>query len=257
MDIEHYDYPHSYPAKEGNPTPEEIKIAKKLFEKVKREIDEKNRPVVLWGLAAPEYGIVKGYDGNSYVTSTFRSILNPRKPEAPIPFYGLKALGCIDAFFFRDKVEVNTAKADRMAVERAINFANANVPILDNYVGGPTALDEWAIVLENLPQRKQNYMGNSYVGACVAEGRWMSREFLNRLAKKYEGKQSKHLREAAKCYGESAKLMKEFTRIFPFMHKGEMKLENRKKGTEILRKARPFEEEAIKYMKEALEELCY
>ncbi len=250
--IEHYEYPHSYPAKEGNPTPQEIEITKKLFKKIKREIDEKDRPVVLWGLVVPEYGIVKGYEGNFYLTSTFRTLTN--QPEEPINFYDLKAPGCIDAFFFRDKVEVDAVAADRETVERAINFATANVPILDNYAGGPKALDEWANVLENLPEEKQNYMGNSYVGACVAEGRWMSREFLNRLAKKYHGNQSQHLKEATECYEKGWKLMEKFARIFPFKFQGEMKLEDRKKGAKMLRKVRPFEEEAIKHMKKALEE---
>lgn len=250
--MESYVYPSSYPAEEGNPTPEEFEIVKNLFEKIKREIDERDRPVVLWGLAIPEYGIVKGYKGNSYITSTYRSLI--KQPEEPIPFYDLKAPGCIDAFFFRDRVERDATVADREALERAISFAAANTSILDNYVGGPAALDEWANVLENLPEEKQNYMGNSYVGACVCEGRFMSAEFLRRLAKKYHGKQSKHLQEAGKCYEIGVELMKEFTRIFPFKQQGEMKLEDRKKGAEILRKVKPFEEEAIKHMKKALEE---
>jgi DNA-binding HxlR family transcriptional regulator len=247
--IESYEYPHSYPAEEGNPTPQEIKMAKKLFEKIKREIHEKDRPVVLWGLGAPEYGIVKGYEGNSYLTSTFRTLNN--QAEEPVNFYDLKAPGCIDALFFRDKVQQDAAMADREALDRAISFAAATVPIRDNYVGGPAALDEWANVLENLPAEKQNYMGNSYVGACVCEGRAMCAEFLNRLSKKYAGKQSKHLHEAAECYKKGCKLMEEFTQIFPFKFRGEMKLEDRKKGAQILRKVRPFEEEAIRHMKKA------
>jgi DNA-binding HxlR family transcriptional regulator len=252
--IEHYEYPHSYPAKEGNPTPEEIEIAKKIFERIKREIDERDRPVVLWGLVAPEYGIVKGYDGNSYITSTFRSLQNPRKPEDLISFHDLKAPGCIDAFFFREKAEVVATEADKKALKRAVDFATANVPILKNYVGGPAALDEWANVLENLPGEEQNYMGNSYVAACVTEARWMAAEFLKRLAKRYTGKQSTRLREAAECYEKGTKIMQEFTQIFPFKHQGKMKLEQRKKGGEILRKAKPFEKEAIKHLKRALEE---
>ncbi len=250
--IESYVYPSSYPAKEGNPTPREIEIVKNLFEKIKREIDERDRPVVLWGLAIPEYGIVKGYEGNSYITSTYRSLI--KQPEEPIPFHDLKAPGCIDAFFFRDRVKRDATVADREALERAISFAAAHVPILNNYVGGPAALDEWASVLESLPEEKQNYMGNSYVGACVCEGRSMSAEFLRRLSKKYHGKQSKHLQEAAECYEKGAELMKKFNRIFPFKHQGEMKLEDRKRGAEILRKVKPFEEEAIKHMKKALAE---
>lgn len=250
--IELYEYPHSYPTKEDNPTPQEIEIAKKLFEKIKREIDEKDRSVVLWGLGAPEYGIVKGYEGDFYITSIFRSLKTQR--EEPILFYELKAPGCIDALFFREKVERVPAITDREALERAISFAAAKVPIRDKYVGGPAALDEWANVLENLPEEKQNYMGNSYVGACVCEGRFMCAEFLKRLSKKYPGKQSKHLHEAAECYEKGWELMKEFTRIFPFKFQGEMKLENRKKGAKILRKVKPFEEEALQYMKKALNE---
>ena len=82
----------------------------------------------------------------------------------------------------------------------------------------------------------------------------MAEEFLKRLSKKYRGKQSKHLLEAAQCYGRSVELMKEFIRIFPFKLQGEMKLEDRKKGAEILRKVRPLEEEAIRHMKKALKE---
>ena len=128
------------------------------------------------------------------------------------------------------------------------------MPVLENYVGGPVALDEWAEVLEGLPEDRQNYHGNSYVGACVWEGRSMAAEFLKRLLKKYRGKQSRHLQEAAQCYEKGADLMKEFTRIFPFKLQGEMKLEYRKKGAKILRKVRPLEEETIRHIKKALKE---
>jgi DNA-binding HxlR family transcriptional regulator len=250
LTIEQYEYPHSYPEKENNPTSEEMEIARKLFGKIKREIDEKDRPVVLWGLVAPEYGIVKGYEGNSYITSTFRSLIN--QPENPILFYDLKAPGCIDAFFFRNRVKVDAVAADEEALKRAIRFATATVPTIKNYAAGPVALDEWANVLENVPEEKQNYHGNSYVGVCVCEGRAMSAEFLKRLAKKYGGRHSKHLLKAAESYEKGTKLMEEFAKIFPFKFQGEMRLESRKKGAEILRKVRPFEETAIEYMKKAL-----
>jgi hypothetical protein len=249
--IEHYEYPDSYPKKEGHPTPEEIEVAKKLFVKIKREIDQRDRPVVLWGLVVPEYGIVNGYEGDSYITSTFRSLT--KQPETPIPFHDLKAPGCIDAFFFRDQVKLDPETVSKEAVKRAAHFATAKVPVLGNYVAGPAALDEWANVLERVPEEKQNYHGNSYVGACVAEGRAISAEFLRRLAGKYKGKQSKHLLNASESYGKGAKLMEEFTRIFPFKFEGEMKLEDRKRGAEILRKTMLFEEEAVKGMKKAAE----
>lgn len=142
-----------------------------------------------------------------------------------------------------------TCASDKAALERAIRFATAEVPILDNYVAGPETLDKWVNVLESLPEEKQNYHGNSYVGACVAEGRAISSEFLKRLADKLEGEQAKHLLKAADCYEKGIKLMEEFTRIFPFRFQGEMKLKDRKKGAEILRKVKPLEETAIRHMK--------
>jgi hypothetical protein len=249
--IEHYEYPHSYPKKEGRPTPEEIEVAKKLFAKVKQEIDQRDRPVVLWGLVVPEYGIVNGYEGDSYITSTFRSLT--KQPETPISFHDLKAPGCIDAFFFRDRAKNDPETVSKEAVTRAFQFATAKVPVLGNYVAGPAALDEWANVLERVPEEKQNYHGNSYVGACVAEGRAISAEFLRRLAGKRKGKQSERLLAASERYGKGAKLMEEFTRIFPFKFEGEMKLADRKRGAEILRKTRLFEEEAIKHLETAAE----
>jgi len=247
--MEHYEYPKSYPAEEGNPTPEEIEIAQRLFEKIRHEIDERDRPVVLWGLVAPEYGIVKGYEENSYVVSTFRRLI--KQPETPIPFHDLKAPGCIDAFFFRNRVQIDARKADKEALDRALRFATADVLILDNYVAGPEALDEWARVLESVPEEKQIYHGNSYVGVCVAEGRAVSAAFLKRLAAKLDDEQAKHLLEAADCYEKGARLMDEFTGIFPFKFEGEMKLRDRKNGAEILRKVKPLEETAIHHMRKA------
>ncbi len=248
--IEKFEHLGGYPAEEGKPTPEEIEIAKNLFEKIKQEIDTKDRPVVVWGLAIPEYGIVKGYEGISYLTSTYRSII--KQPETPILYYDLRAPGCLEAFFFRNPTKPKDQNADKEALKRAIHFAS-KVHTLDNYVGGPSALEEWARVLEKLPDEKQNYMGNSYVGACVWESLCMNTEFLKRLSKKHAGKQAKHLQNAAETYQKAASLMKQFTTIFPFKPQGPMKLQDRKNGANILRKIKPLEEQAIQHMQEALE----
>jgi DNA-binding transcriptional ArsR family regulator len=246
-------YDGSYPEKEGTPTPKEVEKTKEIFEKIKQEINERDRPVVLWGLVVPEYGIVKGYEGTSYIVSTFRS-LHANRQEDPIPFYDLKAPGCLHAIFFEEKVKRQGEASDKQALRRAINFASGKAPTVNNYVAGPGALEEWANVLETLSEEKQNYHGNSYVGACYCESRWMCAEFLKRLAKKHPGKHSKHLLKAAEYHENGWKLLKEFTRIFPFDFQGDMKLAERKKGAELLRQVKPFEEEAIKDMADALEE---
>ena len=247
-------YDGGYPEKEGAPTPKEVEKAKEIFERIKQEIDERDRPVVLWGLVVPEYGIVKGYEGNSYIVSTFRRFHVPPLQEDPIPFYDLKAPGCLHAIFFGEKIKRHGETSNKEALRRAINFASGKAPVPNNYVAGPAALEEWASVLETLPEDKQNYHGNSYVGACYCESRRMCMEFLKRLAKKYPGKHSKHLLKAAECYEKGWELLKEFTQVFPFNFQGDMKLADRKKGAELLRQVKPFEEEAIKHMTDALEE---
>lgn len=245
-------YDGDYPEKEGAPTSKEIEKTRKIFEKIKQEVDEKNRPVVLWGLVIPEYGIVKGYEGNSYIVSTYRSLMG--QPEDLVPFHDLKAPGCLDSIFFRDRVKRRSEVADKEALQRAIDFASSKVPVLSNYVAGPEALGEWANVLETLPEDKQNYHGNSYVGVCYCEGREMCAAYLKRLAKKHPGKQSKHLLKAAEAYEKGWKLLKEFTQLFPFAFEGSMELKKRKKGAALLRAEKPYEEEATRHMKTALEE---
>ncbi len=248
--LEHYEHPDSFPLVEGKHTPEEIEIARKLFTKIKREINEQDKPVVLWGLVAPEYGIVNGYEAESYLASTFRHL--NKQSEDPIIFYDLRAPGCLEAFFFRNKVKLNRDQLDKMAVERAVRFTEAKVSILDNYVAGPTALNEWANALENLPKKEQNYHGNSYVAACVWEGRAIAGKFLERIAKKHANGYSGHLLAAAQCYKNGVKHMEEFMKIFPFKFQGEMKSEDRKSAAELLRKVKPLEEEAIQHMRSAL-----
>lgn len=233
------------------PSPEEYARSEKLFEKVKREIDEQDHPVVLWGLAIPEYGIVNGYEGNTYLTSTYRRLIN--QPEDPIPFFALRAPGCLHALFFREQVEQKQVTIDRKALARAIRFAKGAVPTHNQYVAGPAALEAWATVLETLPSEKQNYHGNSYVGACVWEGRAMATEFIERLTKQCPKRVGKHLLAASECYKEGKKHMKEFKELFPFSFEGDMPLEKRKKGAAILRKVKPFEEAAIEHMQKALD----
>ena len=248
--MEHWYDDNSYPSKAGSPSPEELEKVRKLFERVKREIDG-DRPVVLWGLVVPEYGIVKGYDGDSYVVSTYRSITG--MPDTPVRYHELRAPGCLDAYYFGEKTKQSPA-ADKQAVERAVKFASGNVPVHQRYMVGPEALEEWAKVLETAPDAEEHYFGNSYIGACYQESRMMSATFLKRLGKKAKGKQSKHLLEAAKCYEKGTELMTQFTKIFPFKMEGKMKPEDRKNGAELLRKVRPLEEEAVNHMRAALKE---
>lgn len=244
-----YTYPHTYPAKEGRPNAREIELARAIFERVKKEIDDRQRPAVLWGLGAPEYGIVSGYQGDSYIVRTFMGSVTPGKQEDLIRYHDLKAVGCIDAFFFSRKLRVSPKKVREAALARALAFAEGDVQVQSHYVAGPPALDEWADVLQSVDDAGQNYMGNSYVGACVREGREISSQFLKRVAKKLPSQQARHLLLASESYRRGSRLMLSFTKTFPFRSKGGMPFLKRKKGAQLLRKTRVEEESAIKHMK--------
>lgn len=243
-----------YPSKEGEPSPEDVTRARRLFERVKMEIDE-DKPVVLWGLPIPEYGIVNGYRGSSYITSTYRSLIESEKPEEPVLYHELQAPGELHAIFFREPIEVKAEMVNKKVLERAHRFALGKIPVSENYVTGPDAFNEWVNALETVPLNQHSYHGNSYVAACLWESREMATEFLSRLVKKCSGQLSEHLMEASKGYAEAARQLKQFTEIFPFSMEGDMSLEKRRKGAEILKKVKFIEGEAIEYLRNALDEL--
>ncbi len=239
-----------FPETEGGPlSAYDRERAKKVFGMIKREIDA-GRPVVLWGLPIPEYGIVKGYRGDSYLVSTCRHAAG--QPDDPVRYDELQAPGCMHLVAFGGKVKGEPD--DREAVRRAVKMAEGRWA-RPRYAAGPGAYEEWASVLEGGENRDGalTYLGQSYVTACYREGRRNAAEFLKRLARKHASKpQSKHLVKAAREYGEAERAMVELERLFPFAFDGSLPKDKRKRGAALLRSAKPHEEAAIGHMREAL-----
>jgi len=251
-EVSHYSLGEGYPSIEGEPTPDDISRAKELFQRVKSEVDG-DRPVVIWGLPIPEYGIVNGYKGQSYVTSTYRRLINPEEPEEPVLYYELQSPGELHAIFFKAPVERDAEEVHRKALERAVRFAMGKISVVEGYATGPSAFDEWAKVLESAHLDEVSYHGNSYVAACLHEAREMASGFLGRLAESYQGTRSESLRDVSQAYAESAEALKGFTELFPFSMAGEMPTEKRVKGAEILKRVKTMEDGAIGYLKEVVE----
>lgn len=247
--IQNRTHAHSYPSRPGPPSGADLKVAREVFERVRKEIDHNDRPVVLFGLGAPEYGIVRGYEGESYIVSTFRGLSNPGIDEEPVPYHKLNAPGCIVEICFAEQVRVRPAKARKEALARALRFAEGDVETARGYLSGPTALAEWARVLEETPEDSQNYMGNGYVGACVREGRELSSAFLRKVARRAVSTQSRHLSRASVSYSKGAKSLAEFTKLFPFRFEGRMPVRKRRRGAELLLEAQGHEEHAIQHMR--------
>lgn len=233
-------------------TPEDSARARAHFDLVKEGLVRTGRPVVIWGIPVPEYGIVNGYTADSYVVSTFRHLNN--QPDPPIRYEALQAPGCLEAIFFEEQITVPDAmQRDMEAIQRAIKMAEG-VFKRKGYVSGPDAFEEWAQVLKETPQ-KVIYHGNSYVAACTHEGKVFARTFLERLSRKYqETQQTKTLVKAAEEYQHVEQLMSQFVELFPFSMNGALPKEKLDKGASLLRAVKPHEDKALDYLRTTLED---
>jgi len=254
--IEKYHDPGDCEILGREPKPEERARMRRLFEKVKVEVDGRDRPVVVWGLPVPDYGVAEGYDDDSYLVTTE---YGDGRIEDPVPYDRLQAPGRIQALFFRDRVWPKAEEIERKAIERAVMFASMTRSDR-TWVMGPTAWDAWADALQNLPgiaDYWSGYGGNGYVAQCIRESRHIAAEFLKRLP---AATRMKNLRTAAKCYEKELALMDSYTRIFPYKWpipdnwRTANTRDDLKKGEEILRGIRPLEEEALISLKRAIEE---
>jgi DNA-binding transcriptional ArsR family regulator len=240
------------PSEEGKLTEEDIKRAKKLYNFTKEAIDN-NKPVIIWGLVIPEYGICNGYTNGSYLVSTFRR--NTNQPETPISYDALQAPGGLHAILLQEELEPISEEDDKNAIMRAIKFAEGNiieVPELDNtYISGADAFEKWADLLENSDNEDLPYHGNSYVGACTLEAEQLASLFLKQLVDKYKGTpQSSSLKKSSEEYEKAAALLQEFTEIFPFALNGDMTKEEKLKGAELLRLAKNPFIKALEFLKQ-------
>lgn len=249
--IERFELPRSYPAGSNGPSTEDLSLAMELFARVRSYLDRSDLPAVVWGLGGPEYGIVNGYEGGSYIVSTFRGFLRPRVQDDPVPFYALNAPGRLEALFLKGRTSARR-KAWKSPLINALQFAEGDIPVQRGYVAGPEAFEEWADLLAGASDSAVDYMANSYLGACVREGRAICGGYLKRLSKQASAAGARHLDAAGVAYMKGARWMSRFMKLFPFAPTGKLPASRRREGVRILRKARAREEEAIKLMRRAL-----
>ncbi|MFX0094174.1 MAG: winged helix-turn-helix domain-containing protein [Candidatus Hodarchaeota archaeon] len=223
-------YPNTFPVSDADK-----QRAKTFFDTITTRIDSKDLPIILWGLPIPEYGIVLGYEGDSYICSTFRHLNN--LPETPIKYDQLQAPGSLHAFALKDELKEKSTDIDYNAILRALNLMNDEMAQLD-YVLGPLAYKEWADVLENYTLDETAYHGNSLIGGCAREASNLASKFLKNLTDKYTDlPQSLYLLKASEEYKRIEELMNDFVDIFPFALEGSFDRDQRKSGAKILREA--------------------
>jgi len=220
-----------------------------LYNQIKAEINFLDRPIILWGLGIPEYGIVNGYEGNSYFCSTYRHTMNV--PETPLHYETLQAPGSLHAYSFIEKTKTETGA--REAIHRAVNFARGEYQET-GYIVGPEAFEEWANVLEKGPIDEMSYHGNSHIGNCQLEAKRLAVNFLLNLVTKNGVKKPhvKYLEQTAKKYEETSNFLTKFTKLFPYALEGEMEYDKRRKGALLLKKIVPCEKLVIRALENAV-----
>jgi hypothetical protein len=206
---------------------DDTKLMRELFERVKAEVDA-GRCCVVWGATcAPEFAVVYGYQGESYLVRSFRTcralaakargrLLGPDdSPEDPVPFDRLEAPGCISAFFFGPPALPDKTRADRAALTRAVHLLrDRHTCYMPEYAHGADAFKTWADALTG-HTKDANAFGNAYNALCYQELHELGAGFL-RLLKKRHKSAAEPLTEAAGALGASAANLSKLTKLFPF-----------------------------------------
>lgn len=229
-----------------------------LFERVQSEIDA-GRCCILWGAGeAPEFGIVYGYRGDSYLVRSSRScrgqgemkpLCPDENPEAPVRYDNLNAPWRLAALFFGERVKPDVKLQERQAISRGVKLLRGQSACFDSgYYYGASAFRSWGDILE---RGRADPVGNAFNLMCYWELQMLAAGFCYRLAKKSKGA-APALYEAGKFFQISmSNLEKLKERFLP----KEGTLDNRvnsTKAAEILQECSMLNERAAVALERAL-----
>jgi len=212
--------------------------AKTAFEFAKREIEE-GRPCVIWGAYVPEFAVVVGIEGNSYIVKSYREF--SKEPQPPVPYNELNAPGGIYVLAFPDTGKYDVKLQDKFALENAVRFFNQPSFIL-HY--GKEGYKYW---INELEAGNAGSFGISYNTACYHEGRIFAKEFLKRVAGRNSFAKDE-LMKASKLYEEAENEFKTLAKLFPFPGEQGKNITDKdviKQAVKALKKAKKSECEAM------------
>ena len=245
----------AFPTYYGSITIQDIERAQNLFNVVKREIKQYQKPIALFGILVPEYGIVNGCFQDYYMVHGHHKDMG--YSGFPCQFYALKTANYMHAVFIREKSAPLIDNDYKNALERAIKFAElgSNPNNQETQVTGPHLFEEWANLLESNDEilTSLNPQANAFLGMYYAESKRHCATFLHDLADKYANKTfSFMIQKAADKYQEVAERLGEFSALFPFKLGQQSSFLNQKEGAQILHDIKAMEKKAIEFMQDAL-----
>ncbi|MCK4973307.1 MAG: hypothetical protein KAS52_08290, partial [Candidatus Heimdallarchaeota archaeon] len=226
--------------------------ASNLFEMIKKEIN-KNKPVVLWGVHVPEYGIVNGYNRDNYIVSSIHTLDERFKNQ--IPYNKLDAEGSVIVYMFDRKIDTKIESEDhKESIKRAIQFAESKKLAHKIFVSGVDAYDTWIQHLEVGLAEDTKYFGNQYMINSYLDARKSVVEYLGKLIKIYRGTpQINELYQTFYEYQKVVKIYKELTRLFPRKGFDSITEDKCKRAINLMGLLKKHELKAIACMKKTVE----
>ncbi len=255
-----------------NLTGEDFETAKEMFYRIRFIIDQYDTPVALWGVRVPNFGIVKGYDDDSYIVSTYYR--KESRKDTPVRYDSLYPLETFKFLYFTKRDEIRSVEEeDKKSITRAIKMARGidiapERQILGSeHIAGLEAYDEFArTLLEfDLNLHPLLKLGTAFYSRFYHDAKCVAMEYLERVARKYASSpQAGPLLKASKEYRAIKNIFDECIELFPYF---EIKVqpsptsitdENRKRGAKIILDAQKHEKAAISFLAEAVDlwEFC-
>ncbi len=233
---------------------EDLQTTQIIFNEVKNLIDKKDIPVVMWGLRVPAYGIIRGFQKENYLVSTYFRLFG--KEDTLIKSDELEPLDSFHYFYFKKySNEIESEDIDKKSLDRAINFAKGIDVARVNFVAGPEAYTEWCNTLKNFQTNNFNIFGNSFLAKFYLDAKNVCSEYLDRLSNNSQKKNVRsNLIQASKQYRKVKNYLEEFSELFPYFEQNQNILNENTigKGISLLKKAKIDELKAIESMEAAL-----
>jgi hypothetical protein len=218
---------------------------KEAFEMAKREVDA-GRPCVLWGTYIPEFGVVVGYEGDSYIVKSFKECM--KAPQPPIKYDEIDAPGCVYLLAFPTQTKITTGSKDKYAFANAVKMFKAKWP------GCHLGADGYDYWISEMKAKHADGFGLSYNAACYAEGRRLAKTNIERASKRNDFI-GEELMKACELYKTAFEAMDQVAKMFPFPGKSGILLEDTKlinQACKLLKVSRDAECKAIEILAQVM-----
>lgn len=249
---EQFPFP-SYQGHISQITLEDQARANQLFTQVKKSLETYQKPILLWGLEVPEYGIINGIQNLDYEVHGFQ--IENGITEFSLRYDSIRTARYMQALFIKDEIYPEHPDIEQITLQYIVSRANGTGLHNDELIGGPQIFSRWKDILMQYPEKKEsiNMWQNSYLGELFHEKFTFATLFLNRMRQRVENSTVSHfLGLASKEYNIARNLMQEFKVCFPYRIFGPVEVKNPERGAEIMAQIHEHIVIGIKHLEDAL-----